>query len=141
MLAPSSETSDGVGKIRPLGSCCRRFGRDPCSVSREASLLNFLAVGILEANPRVSATSPGMVILHPPRDWVSASLRGLGLHKPPRIELSHPLSPCTHVRFGCKPGFSARRWCTYIYFPIFAQSTTLRFCRPAAVQPPSSSSL
>ena len=26
-------------------------------------------------------------------------------------------------------------------FPIFAQSTTLRFYRPAAVQPPSSSSL
>ena len=38
VLAPLSETSDGVGRIRPLGSRCRSFGRDPCSVSRVASL-------------------------------------------------------------------------------------------------------
>ena len=49
----------------------------------------FLALGTLEANPRVSATSP-------------------------RIGFLHPLSPCKHLRFGCKPGFSARRGYTYI---------------------------
>ena len=114
MLAPLSQTSGGVGTIRPSGSRCWRFGRDPCSVSRVASLLNFLALGTLEANPRVSVTSP-------------------------RIGCLHPLSPCTHVRFGCKPGFSARRR-VHGHFPIFSQRTTLRSCRPAAVQPPSSSS-
>ena len=88
VLAPLSETVGGVGTIRPLGSRCRRFGRDPRSVSRVASLLNIFGLGY-KANPRVSATSPGMVFLH-------------------------PLSPCTHVRFGFKPGFSARRWYTYI---------------------------
>ena len=50
--------SGGVGTIRPLGSRCRRFGRDPGSVSRVASFFSpFLAVGMDEANPRVSATS------------------------------------------------------------------------------------
>ena len=38
VLALLSETSDGVGTIRPSGSRCRRFGRDPCSVSRVASI-------------------------------------------------------------------------------------------------------
>ena len=79
----------GVGTIRPSGSRCRTFGRDPCSVSRVASLFNFFGLGTLEANPRVSATSPGFGFLHPP-------------------------SPCTYVRFGCKPGFSARRGYTHI---------------------------
>ena len=45
VLAPSSETLRGLGTIRPLGSRCRRFGHDPCSVSRVASLLNFLGLG------------------------------------------------------------------------------------------------
>ena len=49
----------------------------------------FLTFRTLETNPRVSATSPGFGFLH-------------------------PLSPCTHVRFGCKPGFSARRGYTHI---------------------------
>ena len=52
----------------------------------------FLALGTPKANPRVSATSPGFGFLH-------------------------PLSPCTHVRFGCKPGFSfssVRRGYTHI---------------------------
>ena len=40
VLAPLSETSDGVGTIRPLGSRCRRFRRDPCGVSCVASPLN-----------------------------------------------------------------------------------------------------
>ena len=40
----------------------------------------FLPLSTLEANPRVSTTDPG-------------------------IGFRHTLSPCTHVRFGCKPGF------------------------------------
>ena len=48
-----------------------------------------LALGTLKANPRVSAISPGIGFLH-------------------------PLSSCTHVRFGCKPFFSARRGYTHI---------------------------
>ena len=48
-----------------------------------------LALGALKVNPRVPAISPGIGFLH-------------------------PLSPCTHVRFGCKPGISARRWYTYV---------------------------
>ena len=89
MLAPLSETSGGVGSIRPSGSRCRGFWRDPCSVSRVASLLNFSALGTLEANPRVYATSAGIGFLH-------------------------PLSPCTHVWFWCKPRFAARRGYTHI---------------------------
>ena len=49
----------------------------------------FLALGTLEGNPRVSAT-------------------------PPAIGFLHTLYPCTHVRFGCKPSFSARRGYTHI---------------------------
>ena len=45
VIAPLSETLVGGGTIRPLGSRCRRFGRDPCSVSRVASLLNFFGLG------------------------------------------------------------------------------------------------
>ena len=45
VLAPLSEMSDGVGKIRPLGSLRRRFGRDPCSMSRVASPFTFLGLG------------------------------------------------------------------------------------------------
>ena len=51
----------------------------------------FLALGTYKANPRVSATSPG-------------------------IRFPHPLSRCTHVRIGCKPGFSARG---YTYIALF----------------------
>ena len=40
----------------------------------------YSALGMDKANPRVSATSPGTVF-------------------------PHPLFPCTHVRFECKPGF------------------------------------
>ena len=45
MLAPLSETSDEVGTIPPLGTRCRRFGRDPCSVSHVASLFNYFGLG------------------------------------------------------------------------------------------------
>ena len=114
VLAPLSQTSGGVGTIRPSGSRCWRFGRDPCCVSRMESLLNFLALGTLKANPRVSATSPGIGFLH-------------------------PLSPRTYVNFRFKPGFSARRGYTFI--SLFLHRAPLRSCRPAAVQPPSSSSL
>ena len=82
--APLSETSRGVGTIRPWGSHCRRFGAIRAVCRAWQAFQTFLALDTLEANPRVSATSPG-------------------------IGLLHPLSPCTHVRFGCKPGFSARR--------------------------------
>ena len=45
VLAPLSQTSDEVGTIRPSGSRCRKFGRDPCSVSRVASHLNLFGRG------------------------------------------------------------------------------------------------
>ena len=113
-----------------------------CVARGKPFFYTFLDYGILEENPRVSATSPGMVFPYPPVDWVSASLCGLSLRIPPGIGFPHPLSSCTtHVKFGCKPGFSARRGYTYIYFPILAQNTTLRSCRPAAVKPPCSSNL
>ena len=52
VLAPLSETSEGVGTVRTLGSRCPRFGRDPCSVSRVAkALVTFLALGIFKADP------------------------------------------------------------------------------------------
>ena len=66
----------GLGAIRAV---CRAW----------QAFETFLALGTLQANPRISATSPGFGFLH-------------------------PLSPCTHVRFGCKPGFSARRGYTHI---------------------------
>ena len=64
VLAPLSKTSDGVGTIRPSGSRCRRFGRDPCSVSRVASLLNFFGLGYTLGKSPGSATSPGIGFLH-----------------------------------------------------------------------------
>ena len=66
VLASLSETSGGLGTIRPSGSRCRRFGRDPCSVSRVASLLNFFGLG------HTSGKSPGFRNI--PGDWVSAYL-------------------------------------------------------------------
>ena len=78
-MAPLSETLGGVGTIRPLGSRCGRFGRDPCSVSRVASLLIFVGLGMDTANLRVSTTSPGIVFPRPPGYQVSVSPRGLGL--------------------------------------------------------------
>ena len=56
VLAPLSEMSEGVGTIRTLGLRCPRFGCDPCSVSRVASPLAFLALGMFKANPWVSAS-------------------------------------------------------------------------------------
>ena len=115
MLAPLSETSDGVGTIRPLGSRCRRFGRDPCSLSRVASLFNvFWPWAHLRQNPGFPQ--------HPRGDWVSAS----------------PI-PVYACKIWMQTGFLSLR--VHVRFPILAQSTTLRSCRPAAVQPPSSSSL
>ena len=113
MLAPLSQTSGGVGTTRPSGQRCRRFGRDPCSVSRVAT---FLAMGTLKANPRVSPTSP-------------------------RIGFLHPLSPRTLVRFGCKPGFPARRWYSTHLFALFCTENHGTILPPTpAVQSPSSSS-
>ena len=45
VFAPLSEASNGVGTIRPSGSRCRRFGRDPCRVSCVASLSNSFGLG------------------------------------------------------------------------------------------------
>ena len=117
VLAPLSETSDGVGTIRPLGSRCRRFGRDPCNVSRVASLQGFLGLGMDKINPWVS-----LGLRNIPGDWVSAS----------------PL-PVYARKNWTQTGFSWLR--VHGHFPIFAQRTTLRSCRPSAVQSPSSSSL
>ena len=103
VLAPLSEKSDGVGTIRPSRSRCRRFGRDPCSVSRVASIKNvFWPWAHLRQTAGESAISPGIGFLH-------------------------PLSPCTHVRFGCKPGFSARRgsyFCTEHHATILPPSSS-----------------
>ena len=93
----------GLGAIRAV---CRAW----------QAFETFSALGTDKANPRVSATSPGMVFPHPPGDCVSTSLRRLGLRIPPEIGFPHPLSPCTHVRFGCKPTFSAKG---YTYIPYF----------------------
>ena len=48
VLAPLSETLERVGTIRPLGSRCPRSGRDPCHVSRVASLFNVFGLGHIE---------------------------------------------------------------------------------------------
>ena len=93
----------GLGAIRAV---CRAW----------QAFETFSALGTDKANPRVSATSPGMVFPHPPGDCVSTSLRRLGLRIPPEIGFPHPLSPCTHVRFGCKPTFSAKG---YTYISLF----------------------
>ena len=114
MLAPISETSDGVGTFRPLGSRCRRFGRDPCSMSRVASLLNFFGLG------HGKGESPGF--RNTPGDGESA----------------FPV-PLYAYNIWMQTGFFC--WVVRARFLIFVQSTTLRFCRPATVQPPSSSSL
>ena len=62
---------------------------------------------------------------HPRGDWVSASLIPAYARK---IWMQTRL-------------FCSRRGYTFLSLFLFAQSTTLRSCRPAAVQPPSSSSL
>ena len=58
------------------------------------TILTVLALGMDKANPRVSATSPGMVFPYPPGigfphpsgDWVYASPWGLGFRIPyPRV--------------------------------------------------------
>ena len=93
----------GLGAIRGM---CRAW----------RAIYTFLTLGTHNANPRVSAISPGAGF------W-------------------HRLSPCTHEIVGCKPRLSARRGYTQAHFLIFAQSTALRSCRPSSVQPPSSSSV
>ena len=91
----------GLGAIRAV---CRAW----------QAFQTFLALGTLEANPRVPATSPGIGFLH-------------------------SLSPCTHVGLGCKPGFSAYRGYRYISLatilppssspgPQQQQPATLRAC-------------
>ena len=116
----SSGTSLGAHTfVRNVGWCNPTVGvtltevwaRFVQCIARGKPFQLFLALGTLKANPRVSATSPGIGFLH-------------------------PLSPCTHVRFGCKPGFSARRGYTYIpYFCTEHHATILPSCRPTAVQP------
>ena len=65
----------------------------------------------------------------------------------PGFGFLHPLSPCTHVRFGCQPGFCARRgYYTYISLllhraPRYDPAAQQQSSPLAAVQPPSSSSL
>ena len=119
MLAPLSQTSGGVGTIRPSGSRCRRFGRDSCSVSRVVSHLNFFGLG------HTQGKSPGFRNI--PGDWVSASPIPVYARK-----------IWMQTAFFCSWRVTRHTWA---HFPIFAQSTPLRSCRPAAVQPPSSSSL
>ena len=86
VLAPLSERSNGVGTVQPFveDTMPEVWARSVQCVTRGKLFKTFLALGTLKANPRVTATSPGFGFLH-------------------------PLSPCTHVRFGCQPGFSARR--------------------------------
>ena len=81
VLAPLPETLGGVGTIRPLGSRRRRFGRDPCSVSRVASLLNVFGLG------HGYGKSPGFRNIS--GDGASASPRGVGFRIPPGIGCTH----------------------------------------------------
>ena len=120
VLAPLSETLGEVVTIRPSGSCCRRFGRVPCRVSRVASLLSFFYLGHeqgkspgLRKIPRdgVSA-SPRDWASASPGDWVYASPRGLGFRIPnPRVR--------TQDLDANKPGFSATRG--YAHISLFLQ--------------------
>ena len=150
-LAPLPETPDGVGTIRPLGSRCRRFGRNPWGVSRMACLLNFFGLGHTYGK---SGKSPGFRNI--PGGGVSASPRGLGFRTPPGIGFPHSpgdwvyASPGDWFSASPIPVYARKIWmqtgffCSYrvhVHFPIFVQSTRLRSCRPEAVQPPSSSSL
>ena len=84
------------------------WARSVQCVARGKPFKTFLALGTLKAYPRVSATSPG-------------------------IEFLHPLSPRTHVKLGCKPGFSALVEGTR-FFPYFCTEPRL------TILPPSSSS-
>ena len=59
---------------------------------------------------------------HPRGDWVSASLIPA---------YARQISMQTRLFCSCQR--------VHVSFPLFSQSTTLRCCRPAAVQPPSSS--
>ena len=99
-----AHVAGGLGAIRAV---CRAW----------QAFQTFLALGTLKANPRASATSPGIGFLH-------------------------TLSPCTHVRFGCKPGFSARRGYTHISLFLHRQRAP-RYVPAYQHQsnPPSSSSL
>ena len=91
VFAPLSQTSGGVGTIRPSGSRCWRFGRDPCSVSRVASLLNFFGLG------HTQGKSPGF------------------RNMPAGIGFLHPLSPRTHVNFFMQTRlFCFRRGYTFL---------------------------
>ena len=84
------------------------WARSVQRVARGKPFELFVALGTLEANPRVSATSPGIGFLY-------------------------PLSSCTHARFGCKPGFSARKGYPYIFLLLHMAP---RY-NPAAQQQPS----
>ena len=131
-FGPWGHVSGGLGAIRAVCRAWQAF---------------YFALGTITANPRVPQhprgwcfrippglglrNPPGIGFPHPP---------GLGLRSPPGIGFPHPLSPCMHVRFGCKPVFSARGY-TYTSLCLQRAPRTLRSCRPTAVQPPSSSSL
>ena len=45
VLAPLSETPQGLDIIRTLRSLSSRYGRDPCSASRVAGVFNFFGRG------------------------------------------------------------------------------------------------
>ena len=92
VLASLSRTWDGMGTTYSIVGVTlpELWARSVQCVARGKSFRLFLALGMDKTNPGVSATSSGMVA-------------------------PHPLSPCTHVRFGCKSSFSPCRWYTYVY--------------------------
>ena len=143
VLAPSSETSDGWAQFDRRGHVAGGLGAIR-AVCRAWQALNFFwALGLDKAHPRgwCFRIPPRMVFPrrhHPPGDWVCASLRGLGLRTPGNWVPASPI-PVHARKIWMQTGFFC--WRVYVNFPIFAQSTTIRSCHPAAVQPPSSSSL
>ena len=134
VLGPSSKTLRGVGTIRPLGSRCRRFGRDPCGLSRVACLLN--CFGLRHGYGK----SPGFRNI--PRDDVSASPRGLCFRISPGIEFTHPFdanrknmcTSCARTRPRGKHSFfffTSTHEHSHEHSQ-HAESTTLKNCLPAA---------
>ena len=72
----------GWAQLDPCGHVAGGLGAIRAVCRAWQAFKTFLALATDKAN-QVSATSPG-------------------------IGFPHPLSPCTHVTIGCKPGFSAR---------------------------------
>ena len=84
VLAPLSETSAGVGTIRPSGSRCRRFGRDPS--------LEGQAYANVVRERSVAPAPVGLIVGQGP-GWYRAWMPGSdGSHDDANVESSHSLN-------------------------------------------------